>query len=451
MNIERNTTVPTINNLGSINPSILKSLRVRPTTYASDGVSPPVNSELRKVANEVLGALKYSFAAVAANPETRVRVGSVEEAFKGALSEGNISAERRANFQRVGRALVSQSVEARQAIFGRAGQFEAQELLAQGVARFDDGLSPLALDKAALGIRAPSFSLSSLSGIRAEGDNLIIPSTNLRNFSLAGRDFESAEENFADQIRASMEAGVVNDERMRELWGIPSPSEQPDLDGDISDFEGQAVLDKVRFEIKEIKCIDETNPEFWGSDEIAIGGVSTDEDGDTKKISESYVGGGFDDGDRKTYSYPYWNFHWFSVTEREGWPKKYVITTILAEKDNGGFASALDTIWKQVRAKVKEAIIAAVGTALAPYLTPFLAQVIGMTVAWIVDALISWIISLWNDDLFPPHIATLNHGSLYGRFTINGNWGYPYSDWMYGYFTGHGGQYRMTYRWRLYS
>ena len=54
-----------------------------------------------------------------------------------------------------------------------------------------------------------------------------------------------------------------------------------------------------------MKCNDETNTEWPGSDEIAIGAITVDEDGDTNKIAETYVAGGFDDGDRKVYDRPW--------------------------------------------------------------------------------------------------------------------------------------------------
>ena len=50
-----------------------------------NGVQPPENSEIRKIADDILGALKYSFAATAANPDAQIRQNSVEEIFSQAI------------------------------------------------------------------------------------------------------------------------------------------------------------------------------------------------------------------------------------------------------------------------------------------------------------------------------------------------------------------------------
>ena len=55
----------------------------------------------------------------------------------------------------------------------------------------------------------------------------------------------------------------------------------------------------VNFRVHEVKCVDETSPEWPGSDEISWGGAAVDDKGNSLKISEYFVGGGFDDGDKK--------------------------------------------------------------------------------------------------------------------------------------------------------
>jgi hypothetical protein len=45
----------------------------------------------------------------------------------------------------------------------------------------------------------------------------------------------------------------------------------------------------------------------------------------------------------------------------------------------------------------------------------------------------------------------MTHAGLNARFSINGVWGYSYCNWIHAHFRGHGGHYRIKYRWRLYS
>ncbi len=214
-------------------------------------------------------------------------------------------------------------------------------------------------------------------------------------------------------------------------------------------MEPQLYVDKLGFYIRRVKCVDETNPEWWGSDEIAMAGISVDETGDTKKIGETYIGGGFDDGDTKWYS-PNWFYHWFNLNEGgNNWPKTYYMTLILAEKDNGGLSSFLNKLWEKVRDKVKAAITAAVGAALGEVLGP-LGPIIGAAIAWAVDYIVGWLISLWEDDIFPPQTVGISIPSHNCAWYYDGGWKY-YSPYYRMHFYGYGGHYYVEYRWRLYS
>src|SRR5438552_1224852 len=61
-------------------------------------------------------------------------------------------------------------------------------------------------------------------------------------------------------------------------------------------------------------CVDETNPEWAGNDEIGLGGVGLDETGEVAKVHEFLIYDDFDDGDEKRYDPPL-RFISFSLQE----------------------------------------------------------------------------------------------------------------------------------------
>lgn len=407
----------------------------RPIATDTSGAPEPENSEIRKIANDILQAVQYSFVSVAANPDQAVRAGTLEETFQQAFKRTD--ATRLERVKATAAQLVNTSPELRSTIFGRYGQLESKEFVSIGFDRANEGLAPLAIDQKLLGIRTPQISVPQGVG-RVTSEGLLIPAANLP------QGFEDFESTIDLTAQRAAESQVYNAERLQEIWG-PVYSTDPFAGAGRDEFEEQAVTDKLGFYITRIKCVDETNPEFWGSDEIAIAGVSVDEDGDSKKIAETYVGGGFDDGDQKNYS-PNWQYHWFSMQEGKYWPKAYRVALVLAEKDYGGFSNFLNTIWEKTSEKVKEAISKAVAGGLSGYVGPAIAKAIGEAVAWIVDKLVDWIINLFKDDIFPVFTASCTVPS----FSASWN-GSKTSDVRTAHFYGHGGHYIVNYYWKLYA
>jgi hypothetical protein len=426
-----------------LRPELISSINLKPVASDESGALPPENSEIRKIAEDVLGGAKMSFAAIAANPDKVVRAGSLEDTFKEGFKK--MPAKKRQTYVSKGKSLMEASETTRMMLFGRAGERDLEShIAAGGFDRFDEGLAPLAIDKKLLGIddtiRVPRAVL------RNTAEGLLIPG------DLIPGGADNFDSNFESSRSRAEETGVASADKLSEIWGATytnDPFAGGVADSD-ADFEEYALTDKMGFWITRIKCVDETNPEFWGHDEIALAGVSVDEDGDTKKIAEKYIGGGFDDGDSKSYSN--WRYHWFSLREGSYWPKTYSVTMIPAEKDNGGLSDVLNTVWQQVRDKVKAAIENAVAGALTTYLGPVIASAIGKAVAWIVDKLVGWIISWWKDDLFPPYTARVTTPSMSARwYYSNGQWGNPQSSIRTAHFYGHGGHYYIQYYWKFFS
>lgn len=208
----------------------------------------------------------------------------------------------------------------------------------------------------------------------------------------------------------------------------------------------QQVTDKLELRIHKVRCVDETNPEWLGDDEIAMGGTSVDETGDSKKIAEFMVRNDFDDGEQKVYSPPK-QFTMFSLREGgESWPKSYFVTLVLAEKDMGGLADFLNKLLDAVKSHVVSALGAAIGGVIGSVGGP-LAAVIGAAVGWIVGQIFEWLRSWWSDDVFPPKTVSVSIGSLSARFAG----GATDSSNRVLRFSAHGGTYDVTYDWRVYA
>ncbi len=424
-------------NLGNIN-----GFNFKPVATDESGTKPPDNSEIRKISEDVLGAAQMSFAAVASNPDIATRSGSLEDTFKQAFKA--MPTKKRDAYVKRAKNLETLPAETRKMMFGRAGERDFDSHLAVGgFERFGEGLAPLVIDKKLLGIkdsiRVPRTVLQTTS------EGLLIPAG-----SIPGG-VENFESNFESAAKSAEVSEVASEDKLEEIWGS-SYTHDPFISsgGDEDDFEEFAVADKMGLWIRKIKCVDETNPEFWGHDEIALAGVSVDETGDTKKINRRYIGGGFDDGDSKSYSN--WRYHSFSMREGEHWPKRYSVSFLLAEEDNGSLSKVLGTVWQSVRDQVKAAIEKATKEALSDILGPVIAQVIAKGVAWVIDKLVGWIIKWWADDLFPGYTASVTMPVIGARWHYpNGRWGNPSSGIKTAHFYGHGGHYYIQYFWKIYS
>ncbi|MDI1293422.1 MAG: hypothetical protein PSV18_11820 [Methylobacter sp.] len=409
------------------------------------------NPALKKVADDVLDALKMSITAVAANPDAQVRIGSAESDFKEALK--SVKATRADEVNKMSANAVNLLKAPKEALrmnFGRFAELPAEAVARQGFDRVSEGLAPLMIEPKLFGLGSPKIDVP-LNMLKATNEGLLIPKDRLpANFeafeSLSETSFEeSLKMNVLDQeIFASYWSRVVDDDPFKGTFGA-------------SEFEA-VTPNKLGLYIRRVKCEDETNPEWWGDDEIALGAVAIDSDGDVFNKGETYIGGGFHDGKQKTYSN--WLYHSFSLTDRIYWPKKFGITLTLAEKDWGGFSSFLNNLWKRIKDAVFNALKAAAmaaGVALATYLGlpefgPVIGKAIGEVVAWLLDKLIDWLIKLFGDDIFKPFTAWCNVPSLGARWNYsNGTWGNPWSPVNWVRYSGYGGRYLLEYQWRIYA
>ena len=215
------------------------------------------------------------------------------------------------------------------------------------------------------------------------------------------------------------------------------------------------VNKKVKFRIHEVKCIDETNPEFWGSDEISWGGATADDKGVVDKIARKYVRGGFDDGDKKQYSPPE-IIKTFSLDKDYSDLKEFMVIMALAEEDSGGMSAFIQELYEAIKAEIGliltalgaaagAAIGASIGGSIGTAAGGPIGTIIGVAAGAILGALIGWLISALQDDIFPPQAASL---FLYKQNTTfpGGSLISPQKELHY---RDHGGHYRITYDWEI--
>lgn len=431
-------------------------LNIKSVPVQNDSVDEPDNSEIRKITEDVINAVKYSLTATAAHPDS-VRSNSTESEFAavmeklGKIRPGMVEAARSE-----ARALVQADESVRRAVFGRHGAIPAQAFVGNGFKRSLEDQGSIEVNAKLLGVTSNSVTIPN-GVLRPTDGGLLIPSDVLIGRGgnvVAPNDFQSV---VSDTATSAAKSGVFDKERMDSVWGAttdfdPYAEQAPD-----SDFMPQAAASRLGVYVRRVKCEDETDPEWWGNDEIALGGISTDENGDVKKIGETFVGDGFKDGKSKSYSD--WQFHWFSLNEERFWPKKYGITFVLAEKDNGGLSDFLNKLWAEVKDKVKEAIEKALeiaggivgGMFGVAEIGRVIGQVLGKAVAWAINKLVEWLIGLFKDDIFKPATAWLTVPSAHARWYYpNGTWGNPWSGTWWFRFSGFGGRYLLEYQWRLY-
>lgn len=381
------------------------------------GPCPPDNSEFRRIGEDVLAAAKYVFCVAATHPGCQPKSDSIEAAFIEALR--SMKEDRRQQYQATARRLLAADEGIRSLVLGRYAAFPPEQVSEKG---FDDLITaagPLKVDRKLLGLPAG----------RERG----------------ALDFARLESVWGPITAAPSTPMVPEGAGMPHLRSISGPAD-PEVP-----FPG--YYRKCEFMVKWIHCIDETNPEWPGSDEIAIGGVAVHTSGGVTKIgSKTYED--FDDNNKEWFS-PHWTFASFEKPK----PKSgewlydtYGVMVALAEVDAGGFGKFLDKIYGKVQEKVMAAIAVAVAAGATPFVGPYVGAIAGAVAAWVVDKLIEWFISWFGDDPFPVKFATLT-GPRGFAFYLPDVWvyegaGYRSEDYDL-HFYGHGGHYAVRYYWRV--
>lgn len=200
---------------------------------------------------------------------------------------------------------------------------------------------------------------------------------------------------------------------------------------------------RVQLRVHEVKCMDETNPEWWGDDEIDLGGNYIDKMGNVQVIPRFRVSSSFDDGEVKRYAPPR-NIANIDMGTENIWPKYLTATLCLAEVDMGGFAEFLNRLAAKLEELVKSYLGAAIGTAIGGAIGGWIGAAVGFILGYVLDRIFEWLKSWWSDDVFPPKTIQLQVDNPYEfpnhRLDTND---------VYAYFNGHGGSYRVKFDWCL--
>jgi hypothetical protein len=226
----------------------------------------------------------------------------------------------------------------------------------------------------------------------------------------------------------------------------------------------------VRLRLIRLACVKTTSGA--GYDEIALAGTAVSANGSTRKIKPFMVsekfktgvavdfGKGIDMSTMKlTDSGPQQFVHFkYSAddtlkhpqagTVKVGWPRMYHVTFLLAEIDNGGFPAFANDVFELVRAKVAQEVAKAVAAALVK-LGPVGAAIgaaVGALTSWVLGVMWGWLISLWEDDVFPPITVALTRTSGLSRFQKESAFdSYDQEVWWKGF----GGHYTLKFDWQV--
>lgn len=237
----------------------------------------------------------------------------------------------------------------------------------------------------------------------------------------------------------------VQGDRTRDIWNIPASS--PPSAGQ------EATLRWLSFRIDGIKCIDETNPEWWGQDQIALAGLAVHANGQSTGIRPERIGEGFDDGDELHYR-PAKSCHRFDLaglSQRWNGPQSFLVALLLAEKDRGEMHHLLDSAWAQVHGGIQDDLQKRVGPAVREVAGSWLSSAVSSASAWVLQEFFRWIQRSFLDDLFAPAYCWVQMEHPNSRFTEFGTWGSPRSSELRAHFFGYGGHYAIDFHWTLHN
>jgi hypothetical protein len=214
-------------------------------------------------------------------------------------------------------------------------------------------------------------------------------------------------------------------------------------------------IKEVDFILNKVECLDETNPEALGKDDIYMGGTAVDDEGETYKISLFEVGK-FNDGDEKSYSGGKYLKKFYPDTDYTD-DKLFLVTLYLIEKDSGGASDFLNEAYDATKDYIEELMmtagVAALSAALASAapsagtsVVALVAAIIATLAVLVFAELIKLIASALSDDIFAPsdeHTTTAILESSTDSFDGSSE----LSDSMT--FEDHSGKYRVKFTWKL--
>ncbi|MGL4598406.1 MAG: hypothetical protein ACRCYO_12815 [Bacteroidia bacterium] len=214
------------------------------------------------------------------------------------------------------------------------------------------------------------------------------------------------------------------------------------------------VTKKVAFKLHEVHCVDETNPEPFGSDNIHVFGSFLNDKAAATPF-ESFKAGNFeDDGTKKKYT-PAKQLAFMELDAN--YPKVLAVNIGIVEKDTDSkLAKALSAVYAAVESDIKEALqklraeIVAFGINLGNALGPISSEA-GAVLAYVFseafDKTVAFFKDLFtfDDDFFQIQTAVLTLDKPTSIFEGNVQ-NSPIATLR---FEGHGGIYDLKYNWEI--
>jgi len=212
-------------------------------------------------------------------------------------------------------------------------------------------------------------------------------------------------------------------------------------------------IQKVSFRLTYVKCLDETAPEDCSSDDINMVATATDPTLTVSHSARFFVG----TFERMGGARPDRVLHTFDLQRFPIWPKQFMVTTMLVEKDEGDLADALRQLYDASIEVIKDALVDLVREYFERYgeQHEYLDALIAWGYVWaylgvevfdaFFDAILNSITDLMSDDYFPPTPFFLVLPTAFFRWDGGSRQG-PEEEWEV---SAHGGKYRYRGRWEL--
>lgn len=186
------------------------------------------------------------------------------------------------------------------------------------------------------------------------------------------------------------------------------------------------AFNRLDLVLRKVHCVDETDPESPGDDDMVIGGLLVGASGNTNSAN-SLASGHYDDGDVTNHgAYP---FGTYSLNTTPSYPKVFycILQLIEVDTDEADAARALTDVMKLVGT-----LVSSVNPAIGA-LVVAVAEAVQIFTGWLID-----------DDPFYPFGITLNLNNA-NKFGADGR----SSNWHTGNISDHDGIYRIGFYWQL--
>jgi len=331
-------------------PQVAVAREVSPVSADTDL---PTDPNLRTIADDVLGKLKYSFAVAAAGDHSPA-AGQADHVVQAFLATRKPNA--RAAYQQKAKTLLQAPMAVRSTHFGRFAAIDPQTAATLGSDQIATRAVKLQVDGAAL-------KTSLLNHPKPEPNG-------------THHDKESAK-------KAADAAKKVEEE--------------------IDQTTGNA-LRTMRLYITRIKALQDTNDRAGtgGGDDIAMGGLFVGAKGHTTRVSQFEPSDdSFDSGDAVHLGKSRVFAKWDLVTEPKGFPYVYIAVIGLAETDDGGFDEFLEKLWGQVKSTVESTVSEHIGEDLGKVIGNLVYGTIGGMIGGIIGEFVDWIVRIFDspDDI----------------------------------------------------